>query len=44
VASGTGGANVSVTVNGIGGRDLANLIEGKVVEGIRDYKRREKFY
>lgn len=39
-----GGTNVSVTVNGIGGRDLANLIEGKVVDGIRDYKRREKFY
>lgn len=39
-----GGGNVNVMVNGVGGRDLANLIESKVVEGIRDYKRRERFY
>lgn len=44
VPAGGGGVNVSVAVNGIGGRDLAGLIEGKVVEGIREYKRREKFY
>jgi hypothetical protein len=44
VPAGAGGASVNVTVNGIGGRDLASLIEGKVIEGIRDYKRREKFY
>lgn len=44
VPAGGGGVNVSVAVNGIGGRDLAGLIEGKVVEGIREYKRREKYY
>ena len=36
--------NVQISVNGVGGRDLANLIEGKVVEGIREFKRREKYY
>ncbi len=39
-----GGGGVNVMVNGVGGRDLANLIESKVVEGIRDYKRRERLY
>jgi hypothetical protein len=34
---------VNVVVNGIGGPDLARLIEGKVVEGIREYRRREKY-
>jgi len=43
VPAGGGGTNVSVAVNGIGGKDLANLIEGKVVEGIREFKRRERF-
>jgi hypothetical protein len=38
-----GGTNVQVSVNGIGGRDLANLIESKVIAGIREFKRREKF-
>jgi hypothetical protein len=43
-AGGGGGASgVNVVVNGIGGPDLARLIEGKVVEGIREYRRREKF-
>lgn len=37
------GSGVNVVVNGIGGPDLARLIEGKVVEGIREYRRREKF-
>lgn len=39
-----GGGGVNVMVNGVGGRDLANLIESKVIEGIRDYKRRERLY
>jgi hypothetical protein len=45
VPAGGGGAGsgVNVVVNGIGGPDLARLIEGKVVEGIREYRRREKF-
>jgi lambda repressor-like predicted transcriptional regulator len=42
VPAGAGGGPVTVNVAGVGGRDLANLIEGKVVEGIREYKRREK--
>jgi hypothetical protein len=37
------GGGVNVVVNGIGGPDLARLIEGKVVEGIREYRRREKY-
>jgi hypothetical protein len=45
VPSGGGGTGpgVNVVVNGIGGPDLARLIEGKVVEGIREYRRREKY-
>lgn len=42
-ASGGAGGGVQISVNGVGGADLARLIEGKVVEGIREYKRREKF-
>src|SRR5690606_37909444 len=42
-AGGGGGNTFPISVNGIGGRDLANLIETKVVEGIREFKRREKF-
>lgn len=42
--SNTSAPNVNVMVTGVGGRDLGNLIETKVVEGIRDYKRREKLY
>jgi hypothetical protein len=42
-SGGAAGGGVHVSVNGIGGPDLARLIEGKVVEGIREYKRREKF-
>ena len=43
-AGGGGGPGVNVSVNGVGGQDLARLIEGKVVEGIREYKRRERLY
>lgn len=43
VPAGGGSTGVNVLVNGIGGQDLARLIEGKVVEGIREYRRREKF-
>lgn len=41
-AGGGSGASINVNVNGIGGADLANLIRGKVAEGIYEYKRREK--
>lgn len=41
-AGGVGGVNV--TVNGIGGQDLQRLIEGKVVDGIREFKRRQRLY
>lgn len=44
VPAGSGGGNTfPISVNGVGGRDLANLIETKVVEGIREFKRRERF-
>lgn len=43
-AGGGGGHGVHVSVNGIGGQDLARMIEGKVVDGIREYKRRERLY
>lgn len=43
-AGGAGTPGIHVSVNGVGGQDLARLIEGKVVEGIRDYKRRERLY
>ncbi len=41
--AGGGGISVPVTVNGIGGQDLANYIKEKVNQGIREYKYREKF-
>lgn len=40
---GAGGGDVNVTVNGIGGRELASLIKAKVIDGIAEYKRRERF-
>lgn len=40
---GAGGGDVNVTVNGIGGQDLASLIKAKVIDGIAEYKRRERF-
>jgi hypothetical protein len=36
--------NISITVNGIGGQDLANYLKEKVNQGIYEYKRREKFH
>jgi len=44
VPSGGGASPIQVVVNGVGGQDLAVLIKGKVVEGIREYKRREKYH
>lgn len=38
-----GGASISLTVNGIGGQDLANYLKEKVAQGVHEYKRREKF-
>lgn len=38
-----GGAAINLTVNGIGGQDLANYLRDKINEGIYEYKRREKF-
>lgn len=34
---------ISIHVNGVGGRDLAKVIEAKVVDGIAEYKRRERY-
>jgi hypothetical protein len=42
-AGGGSAAGINVMVNGIGGPDLVRLIEGKVIEGVREYRRREKF-
>lgn len=42
-AGGGGGNNsINLTVNGIGGQDLANFLKVKIAEGIYEYKRREK--
>ena len=38
-----GGASISLTVNGIGGQDLANFLKEKINQGIHEYKRKEKF-
>jgi hypothetical protein len=43
VPSGGGGANVNLTVNGLGGDDLANYLKVKMNDAIYEYKRREKF-
>ena len=42
--AGGGAGGVHINVNGIGGQDLARMIHGRVVEGIREYKRRERLY
>jgi len=42
-AGGGGGASISLTVNGLGGQDLANFLKEKITQGIHEYKRREKF-
>jgi hypothetical protein len=35
---------VHVAVNGIGGEDLRRIIEAKVIDGIHEYKRKERFH
>ncbi len=46
VPAGGGGGNgpISVTVNGVGGDDLARIIQAKVADGIHEYKRKERFH
>jgi hypothetical protein len=39
--AGGGGTNISVTVNGIGGNDLANMVKVAATNAIYEYKRRE---
>lgn len=34
---------IQVSVNGVGGRELARIIEAKVADGVYEYKRREGF-
>lgn len=42
--AGAGGSpSVNISVQGIGGNDLAKVIEAKVIDGIAEYKRRERF-
>jgi hypothetical protein len=38
-----GGTSIVIPVNGIGGEDLAKVIRAKVIDGITEYKRRERF-
>jgi len=40
---GKGGDTYQINVNGVGGSDLARIIEAKVVDGVHEYKRRERF-
>lgn len=39
-----GSTPVNVTVNGVGGDDLRKIIEAKVIDGIHEYKRKERFH
>jgi hypothetical protein len=41
---GMGSTPVNITVNGVGGDDLRKIIEAKVIDGIHEYKRRERFH
>ena len=41
--AGGGGASIAISVNGLGGQDLANFLKEKVNQGVHEYKRREKF-
>ena len=43
IGAGGGGASISLSVNGLGGQDLANYLKEKINQGIREYKYREKF-
>lgn len=40
---GGGGNNYQINVKGIGGQELAKIIEAKVIDGIHEYKRKERF-
>jgi len=42
-AGGGGTGPITVNVNGVGGDDLAKVIQAKVIDGIYEYKRRERF-
>jgi hypothetical protein len=42
-SGGGGGGGINISVNGVGGQELAKIIQTKVVDGIAEYKRREKF-
>lgn len=41
--SSRGGDTFQISVNGMGGSDLANYLQGKVAEIVYEYKRKEKF-
>jgi hypothetical protein len=38
-----GGGDINIHVNGVGGNDLARMIEAKVIDGVHEYKRKERF-
>jgi hypothetical protein len=42
-AGGGGNTTFQINVSGVGGQDLARIIEAKVIDGVHEYKRREKF-
>jgi len=41
--AGGGAITIPINVNGVGGDDLARIIQTKVIDGIAEYKRRERF-
>lgn len=45
VPANTGGGKTlfQINVSGVGGQDLARIIEAKVIDGVHEYKRRERF-
>jgi hypothetical protein len=40
---GGGGNTYQINVQGVGGQELARIIEAKVIDGVHEYKRKERF-
>lgn len=38
-----GGVNIPVTVNGVGGQDLARMIQAAIIDTVAEYKRKERY-
>lgn len=41
--AGGGSVTIPISVNGVGANDLARVIQARVIDGIAEYKRRERF-